>query len=86
MQVCISMPLHAPLQIEPSPAQAGRARGAPNTGLQAPALPGRSQAAHWPEQAESQQTPSTQELLAHSSARWQPEAKTSFGLQTYASQ
>ena len=57
------MPPHA----LPSLAQAGRAPcGAALTNVvQVPTLPATSQAWHWPEQPVSQQTPSTQLLLAH---------------------
>src|SRR6267143_953171 len=58
-----------PLQ-EPAGAQAGRVPcGAPAvTVVQAPTLPGTSQASHWPAQAAVQQTPSAQTPPAHSPA------------------
>jgi hypothetical protein len=59
-------PSQAPAQEEPSVAQAVRAPwGAPVTAAQLPTLPATSHASHWPVHAVSQQTPSTQEPLAH---------------------
>ena len=55
------IPSHVPAQTEPSEAQAVRAlRGPPATDVQVPTLPFSAQASHWPVQAVSQQTPSTQ--------------------------
>jgi hypothetical protein len=57
----VRVPSQAPAHSEPSLAQAGRAPcGVPATATQVPALPATSQAWHWPLQAVSQQTPSTQ--------------------------
>jgi hypothetical protein len=59
-------PSQAPPQAVPSLAQAARPpTGAPVTGEQVPALPGRLQAWHWSPQPELQQTPSTQLPLVH---------------------
>jgi hypothetical protein len=57
---------HAPAQA-PEPAQAARVPcGAPDvTAVQVPAEPETSQASHWPLQAASQHTPSTQRALWH---------------------
>lgn len=55
------LPSHTPLQAVPSPEQAGLAPwGAPLVGVHVPTLPTLSHASHWPPQAPSQQTPSTQ--------------------------
>jgi hypothetical protein len=64
------LPSQEPPQAEPSVAQAGRIPcGAPAvTVVQAPTLPGTSQASHWPAQAAVQQTPSAQTPPAHSPA------------------
>src|SRR6266850_3662192 len=64
------LPSQVPPQAEPSAAQAGRVPcGAPElTVVQAPTLPGMSQASHWPPQAAVQQTPSAQMPPAHSPA------------------
>jgi hypothetical protein len=60
------LPSQLPPQEEPSLAQAERAPcGAPLTVVHLPTLPATSQAWHWLPQAELQQTPSTQLLLAH---------------------
>ena len=66
VQAATFAPLHEPPQAEPSEAQAARIPwGAPATAEQVPARPATSQAWHWPPQAWSQQTPSTQKPLAH---------------------
>ena len=64
------LPSQEPPQAEPSVAQADRVPcGAPEvTVVQAPTLPGTSQAWHWPAQAAVQQTPSAQTPPAHSPA------------------
>jgi hypothetical protein len=65
-QLFRSVPLHVPLQTVPSTTQAGRdPTGVPVTAEQMPCFPGTLQASHWPEQAVSQQTPSTQLLDLH---------------------
>jgi hypothetical protein len=59
-------PSQSPPQGEPSSTHAGRApAGAPLVGVHVPTEPGTLHASHWPEQATSQQTPSTQYPLAH---------------------
>jgi hypothetical protein len=62
----VARPSQAPPQALPSLAQAGRApRGVPVAAEQVPTEPGTSHAWHWPSQAASQQTPSTQKPVAH---------------------
>ena len=62
----VTVPLHVPLQMEPSPAHAVRDPcGVPVTGEHAPTLPLTSHASHWPEQSLSQHTPSTQKFERH---------------------
>jgi hypothetical protein len=62
-------PSQEPPQADPSVAHAVRPpRGSPTTAPQTPALPATLQASHWPLQAVSQQTPSTQLPLAHCAA------------------
>ena len=59
-------PSQVPPQALPSVAQAGRpSRGSPTTAVQTPTLPPTLHASHWPLQAVSQQTPSTQLPLPH---------------------
>jgi hypothetical protein len=65
VHAAVVTPSQAPPQAEPSEAHAGRPTGAPTTGVQAPARPARLHASHWPPQAPSQQTPSTQKPVAH---------------------
>jgi hypothetical protein len=66
----LGLPSQAPPQTVPSSVQAGRARtGAPVAGAQVPADDGRLHASHWPVQAPSQQTPSTQWPLVHIASR-----------------
>jgi hypothetical protein len=75
------------LQAEPSPSQATRLpRGAPVTGVHVPALPETSQASHWPGQAPSQHTPSTQKPEAQAPPLEQASASVRFALQVPASQ
>jgi hypothetical protein len=68
-----SVPPQAPLQGE-VPAHATRdPRGAPMTGVHLPTEPASAQLSHWPAQALSQQTPSTQFPVAHSAVVVQAE-------------
>jgi hypothetical protein len=62
------VPSHArPQPAAPPVAHAERGPcGAPVIGVHVPTVPVPSHAWHWPEQTESQQTPSTQKLLPHS--------------------
>src|SRR5205823_2272106 len=63
------VPSQVPPQEEPSVAHAFRPPcGAPATAVHVPAVPARSHAWHWPSQAVSQHTPSTQWPLPHWSA------------------
>jgi hypothetical protein len=81
------VPSQLPPQAEPSVVQAVRAPcGAPATGVQVPLLPATSQAWHWPLQAVSQQTPSTQLPLAQWPGAPQPAPFASLGAQTPAEQ
>jgi hypothetical protein len=65
-QAEVEVPSQAPRHRLPSVAQGCLpARGLPETGLQMPGWPGSAQAAHWPLQAVSQQTPSTQKPEVH---------------------
>jgi hypothetical protein len=60
------VPSQAPPQTEPSDTQGARpVRGTPATAVQVPTLPDSPHASHWPLQALSQQTPSTQCPDAH---------------------
>jgi hypothetical protein len=64
-----TVPAHVRLlQISPPPSSHGARspRGTPSTGVQVPNFPETSQASHWPSQAVSQHTPSTQKPVAHS--------------------
>lgn len=80
-------PSQRPPQADPSEAHAWRLPcGAPSTGAQTPALPGTSQAWHWPLHAWSQQTPSAQNPEAHWFAPPQITPATSFGVQIPAAQ
>ena len=64
------------------PAQAARVpRGPPITGTHWPTFPASAQASHWPVQARSQHTPSTQLPLVHSIPVWQTAAAAFFGEQ-----
>jgi len=79
------IPSQVPAQTEPSEAQAVRAlRGPPATGVQVPTLPLSAQASHWPVQAVSQQTPSTQCCDPHWFAPPQACPGASSGTQTPA--
>jgi hypothetical protein len=79
------VPSQVPPQAVASDAQAVRAPcGAPATGEQVPADPAASQASHWPPQAALQQTPSTQNPLAHWPAAPQGVPLAPFGVQTPA--
>jgi len=55
-------------------------RGWPLTVLHVPTLPSSAHPWHWPAQAPSQQTPSTQKVLAHSLPAAQLAPLTSFGV------
>lgn len=66
-QEVLCVPLHRPLQSDPSPAQAARgATGWPATAVQTPRLPASAQASHCPAQAWLQHAPSAQWPVAHS--------------------
>jgi hypothetical protein len=76
-------PSQAPPHADPSVAQCVRAPcGAPTAGAQVPNEPATSQASHWPSQAASQQTPSTQKPLAHWPGAPQAPPFGCFGTQT----
>jgi hypothetical protein len=69
VQDAVTVPLQAPPQLVPPPAQAVRSPcGAPVAGEQVPTDPATSHASHCPSQARSQQTPSTQSPVPHSPA------------------
>jgi len=81
----VCAPSQEPPQSEPSLEHAGRAPcGLPETATHWPALPGTSQAWHWPSQAWLQQTPSAQLPFAHWLAAEQLAPSASFGTQTPA--
>jgi hypothetical protein len=66
VHVAVVVPLQVPLQAVPSATHAARGdTGGPATGEHVPFVAGRLQASHCPEQALSQQTPSTHRPEAH---------------------
>lgn len=82
MQAARATPSQAPPHEVPSEEQAARPPwGAPTTGEQVPAFPGRLQDSHWPLHAPPQQTPSAQTPVAHWFAPPQTEPAGFWGTQ-----
>ncbi len=77
------VPSQVPAQTVPSLLHAGLpAAGGPVTAVHVPTLPATLHDSHWPLQSVSQQTPSTQLPLLHSTPRAHPEPLSPVGVQT----